>query len=476
MGTTARRVLGAIAFLSALAPVLADTVILKNGSSFDGTILEETADHVVLSLAGGSLTFPKSDIVRIVRDPDTRSKTPPPDATEPEPTTPADPVQVPPAAPPDGAPGEALGAADLTRVPQSPRVTLQAEGRPLEEVLEELTKQIAFRFTPPFSGGGKPIDLSEKDVPLWKAILSICRKGPWGLCVVQDSTNDGLVLRVDDEDPFVVADIQGPVLFVGHGLIKDHVFDDTGAFVEKEGIKFSVWVDPNGRMRILEPRLEPQFLFTFEDGRQVQLKADKETQLMLNARSWFFFAREELSEASADVRVRVPLYGAVAVGEATLPWRAGATASSGEVEVTVRDVKTEQVKVRDEEDRFKTRKVDRFVVTLHAIHTTGKLMARISEERRQPTPEEQELLARPPESMVVEAHEAWIVGEDGRRLRATLDDAPGISSPWHGITTEASVRVAEPGFVPKEVVFRWAHDFRHFELDFALDDVPLRAR
>ena len=460
--------------LLAVAVVSADTVILKNGSSFDGTIVEETDDHVVISLAGGRLTFPKSDVVRIERDPETRPKTPPPDEPEPQPLTPADPVTVPPAA--EVPPGEALGPSDLARVPQSPRVTLETSQQPLPEVLEELSRQAGFRFTPPFSGNAKGINLRAKDVPLWEAVHSICRQGPWGLCVVQDSTHDGLVLRIDDDDPLLTVDLQGPVMFAGHGTVKELVFDGEGAWVEKEGIKFSVWIDPNGRMRIVEPRLDPQFLFTFEDGRQIQIKADKETQTMLNGRAWFFTPREELSGAAADVRLSVPLYGAVAVGEATLPWRAGAAAAGGEVEVTVRDAKSAKVEVRDEKDWMKTRKVDQFAVTVHVIHSAGKLMAKVAEERRQPTPEEEERLKLPPEAMAVEPHEVWIVGEDGRRLRAALDDAAGISSPWHGKACDATVRVDKPGFVPKEVVVRWAYDFRRFDLEFLLEDVPLKAR
>lgn len=468
----------AVALLVATA-TSADTVILKNGSSFDGTIVEETDDHVVISLAGGTLTFPKSDVVRVVRDPETRPKNPPPDPQagappKTEPSTPADPVPVPPAAEPP--PGEVLGPSDLARVPQSPRITLDARQKPLPEALEELTQQAAFRFTPPFGGNAKGIDLRAKDAPLWETVLSICRQGPWGLCVVQDSSYDSLVLRIDDDDPLLVADIQGPVMLVGHGLVKQNVFEGEGVWVEKDGIMFSLWIDPNGRMRIVEPRLDPLFFFRFDDGRQLQVQADKETQTMLNGRTWFFTPREELSGATADVRLTVPLYGAVAVGEATLPWRAGASRAGGGVEVTVRDAKSAQVEVRDEKDWFKTRKVDQFTATVHVIHSAGKLMARIAEERRQPTPEEEKVLQLPPEAMAVETHEVWVVGEDGRRLRAALDDAAGISSPWHGKASDATVRVDEPGFVPKEVVVRWAHDFRRFELEFLLEDVPLTAR
>ncbi|GEM_PF-5540709 len=468
-----RRVVWAVVLLAALA-ASADTVILKNGSSFDGTILEETDDRVVISIAGGSLTFPKTDVVRITRDPGTRPKNPPPDEPETPPSTPGDPVPVPPAA--EAASGGALGPADLARVPQSPRVTLEARQQPLPEVLEELSQQAAFRFTPPFSGSAKGIDLRAEDAPLWEAVLSICRQGPWGLCVVQDSSYEGLVLRIDDDDPILVADIQGPAMLAGHGLVKESVFDGAGAWVDKDGIKFSLWIDPNGRMRILEPRLDPQFFFTFEDGRQIQIQADKETQFMLNGRSWFFEPSEELSGAAADVRLRIPIYGAVAISEATLPWRAGASGSSAEAEVTVREVKSENVEVRDEKDWFEKKKVDQFTATVHVIHSAGKLMARLSEERRQATTEEQKLLQLPPEAMAVECHEVWIVGEDGRRLRATLDDAAGISSPWHGKASDATIRVEEPGFVPKEIVVRWAHDFRRFELEFLLKDLPLRAR
>lgn len=49
------------------APLLADEVILKNGSSFAGTITEETDTSVTIRMDSGAMTFEKSRVERIVR-------------------------------------------------------------------------------------------------------------------------------------------------------------------------------------------------------------------------------------------------------------------------------------------------------------------------------------------------------------------------------------------------------------------------
>jgi hypothetical protein len=51
--------------LPALAPVHADTVYLANGRSFEGVIAEETASEVRIQMPGGSLSLPRSHVLRV---------------------------------------------------------------------------------------------------------------------------------------------------------------------------------------------------------------------------------------------------------------------------------------------------------------------------------------------------------------------------------------------------------------------------
>jgi hypothetical protein len=51
--------------LPALVPVHADTVYLANGRSFEGVIAEETASEVKIQMPGGSLSLPRSHVLRV---------------------------------------------------------------------------------------------------------------------------------------------------------------------------------------------------------------------------------------------------------------------------------------------------------------------------------------------------------------------------------------------------------------------------
>jgi hypothetical protein len=55
--------------LVCLAPVLrADEVVLKNGRTLKGRVVETTDDKLVLSLDSGSITLRQSDISDVIRD------------------------------------------------------------------------------------------------------------------------------------------------------------------------------------------------------------------------------------------------------------------------------------------------------------------------------------------------------------------------------------------------------------------------
>lgn len=57
----------AFAFLGLASAIRADTVILDNGSRFDGTIVKETDDEIVLKLDSGQMKLKKARIKKIVR-------------------------------------------------------------------------------------------------------------------------------------------------------------------------------------------------------------------------------------------------------------------------------------------------------------------------------------------------------------------------------------------------------------------------
>lgn len=57
-----------VLWLVCLGALFADEVVLKNGSSFEGRIVEETADRVAIDIGSGILKFEKSTVARIERD------------------------------------------------------------------------------------------------------------------------------------------------------------------------------------------------------------------------------------------------------------------------------------------------------------------------------------------------------------------------------------------------------------------------
>lgn len=57
-----------VLWLVCLCALLADEVVLKNGSAFEGRIVEETKDRISIDIGSGILKFEKSTVARITRD------------------------------------------------------------------------------------------------------------------------------------------------------------------------------------------------------------------------------------------------------------------------------------------------------------------------------------------------------------------------------------------------------------------------
>lgn len=65
LGLLARAAVAAALALALAAPLPADTVTTKSGETFKGTIVEETAEHVVLESIAGKMTIPRATIETI---------------------------------------------------------------------------------------------------------------------------------------------------------------------------------------------------------------------------------------------------------------------------------------------------------------------------------------------------------------------------------------------------------------------------
>lgn len=464
----------------------ADTVVLKNGSAFDGQIVEETAAAVVLRTPDGTMTFRRDQVARLVRG--GKKPAPPPD---PKPTPPADPGKTaPPAdpgqtAPPKPAAGPAAApaapgatAAELAGLPQSPPISLNAADVPLDEVLKDLSRQAGVSV----GWGGhfaKPpaVTLALAQVPFWEALLTLCRHagGPFEM-----SQGQKHMIELGGHPGAVPSgQVLGPVLLASFGVLNQSFYDDAKKqWLHKDALRLVLLLDPRSTLRIVEPRLDPDFRFTPEGGSPVTLKADKELQNAMGqfevpGREWSFLPRAELAGKKADATVRIPLHWATALQKARLKCAGGEASSGGDLELRLEAVKSDRTKVSDPGGAAYDVDADRFTATFQVIHAQGILFAAIRKEKRVPTKEEAARLVGFPECALVTAHQAHFVGEDGSTLSATLRSAEGMSSPWDGYRFEAVATQVEPGFHPKEVVIECATGYRAFAVELALTDVPL---
>lgn len=237
-------------------------------------------------------------------------------------------------------------------------------------------------------------------------------------------------------------------------------------------------MDPRSGLLIKEPRLDPSFTFETVSG-PVTLTADDEMQNALGqfdvqGREWRFFPKPEWGDKT-DITVTLPLYGPSQSHEASLECTEGVTVVSDLFEVKCLSTASEKKRDHDPDASSSMVDMERVTVKFHVVHQGGKVMSRLIEERRRPTPEEEAQTKGFPDSGVVSVSSVQMEGEDGVALAATFRAASGMSSPIGGYAFEAYVQRKQPGFRPRRIRVGLASGYGPVSVSLNLKEVSLKA-
>jgi len=431
--------------------LLADVVVLKNGNEFEGKVVEETPERVVLQMPYGTMEFPRSQIQEIKKKEGYVVPKPPPAPKEtPKPEGPAKTEEPAPAAPATApkkpAPGSP-GPVDLSTVPQSPRVTLEASERSPEEVLYKISRQSNHKIEWNESGEEKRLTLSLQNAFFWEAIMTVCEQGGWGFSMYAQPGNPIGIPGSFNAPPPRGYQVAGPLLLVWHGLNEESTFDFStkpAKSVKVTQLALNLMVDPKSSARIMEPVLNPDFTFTLQGGRQVTVKSDREMQDGMGGRAWRFRPGGQLSGDTADLSVTIPVWAPARSREARLPWRKQATAKVGDVNVTLADI------------------VKEGTTNLRVSLTLGYDEAVLKEFTS-----DEAMGAR-----VISVTGIAVTGKNGTRIEGHLGSGGGspMGYTWSG-TLEP-----EAGSEPAEFIATWTEGYARVDVPFRLKGIPLSAK
>ena len=478
-GALARSIAFGVAVLAwgLLVPpsALADTIILKNGNRLDGKVVKEKASEVIFRTKGMEMAIPREDIQEIQKSGHTDPPRPPLDTKPPEPPPPpghepgpkpADPP--PPVVPPSG-PAVSLpdaSAPDLDLTPQSPRVTLDASDRPVDEVLYKIGKQAGRQIE--WEGDEKKnVSVSVQNAPFWEPLVQACRQSGVGFTIYSQPGNPIKAPGMSSH-PIRLYDVKGPVLLAWHGLVEDDKFDFsvTPAVSRKvRTLSLEMRLDPACQVRIKDPVLKPEFTFVTAQGGRIVRKADEEAQDGMGGRAWRFEPAGGTPEEPSEVEVSIPLWIPGAPVEASLPWVEGGKGAAGSVTASIAKLSAEAGKPVSADLSLavseEVRKAD--------AAASAALLARLNAEKRPPTPSETALLEGG--SRVLSIHRIVLVLENGARVAGRTGG--GMSGPY---ASNYRIEFGDaPAAKPKELEISWSEGLSPLTVPFRLKDKPSAA-
>jgi len=356
--------------------------------------------------------------------------------------------------------------AELRALPQCKPVTLKVKEKSLGGVLEEISRQAGFLV----EGSGArnmPVTLSLENSPFLEALAPICRQGGWNLQEFQ--REDGRFLKLDENFPIKGFQVRGPLMLAWYDLTtaSKYNFDDPKNPVKSIRYRLGLIEDPLGHIKPGgdKPFRDVPVAFLLPDGKRLELNSDHAKNVWSSSEpTWEFEPRVELAGDKVSIEVTVPILAPTLLQKSVVAWTANASAKAGSLNITLETVKEEKKK-----DFMTNAEFNEFSATFKAIHSTGELMTQIQKENRQPTAEENEKL----KGGVLAAHEVWLLGTNGSRVKGNARSASGISSPVHGYRYEAKFKPDKPDFKPKEIEITVAEGFREFRILFKLENVPL---
>lgn len=468
----------AFAFLPA-GGLLADTVVLKSGEVIEGKVLKEREDEVIVRARGMEMTLPREEIQEIrkgeYKDPPPKPPDPPPAKPGPAPEGPARPG---PEARVPGSEGPVESAVPpgaeptLDTTPQSPRVTLDLQDRPVDEALYKIGRQSGHDVE--WDGSSeqkKNLTLSLKEAPFWEAILAVCSRGGWGYTMYSQPGNP-IKVPAMSSPPVRGYQVRGPVALIWHGLVQNTEFDFSQTPArprDVEAMNLDLKLDPRCHVRLYGARTDPEFTFAI-GGRRAVVKADKEMQDGMGGRAWRFVPKPELSGDRADLSVEITVWYPGPEREARLPLRAGSEAKSGDVTVALPRAVTPagaglSASIRLSGDP-KALEEDR--------KAADAILAEINRAGRAPTAAESEKVQGILEGgrRLLAVGEIALIGEDGSRVAGHAGSS--MSGP---LAYEAAATFEPPaGFKPKEISISWTSGFRAETIPFRLEGIPLGRR
>ena len=324
-------------------------------------------------------------------------------------------------------------------------VTLEVKGKPLPEVLAELSRQSGLK-SEWWGGIGDPPtgDLSVKGGTILEAVASLCKAHAWGISL-SDDMEGGYTLKVDGTQtrlPVLAYAASGPILLVWYGLGTTQEFDfDLNPPVPKPVTKYrmGLLVDPLSHAEVLDraaQKLARDIPLTLRlpDGKELTLQSDHRPNTFGGEMRWEFKPRPEWAGVSGTFSVTLPYEVPARLHTTEVPFASGKTDAEG-VRIDLEADAATTKKVRDPKDYFKEIDVREFTGKLHLIHASalGLEEVRPYERKREPTEDEARRLKALEEGTgVLQTHAFSIIMKDGSALEGPMHKTQGISSPWHG--------------------------------------------
>ncbi len=368
-------------------------------------------------------------------------------------------------------------AADIhwNEIPQSGLITLNVKGKPVKEVIEEVSKQAGFLVE--WGGDSKAtVDVSVDKASLMETLASICRQGNWGMMEYQSAR--GSLFQLPEEFPIKQYQAKGPVLLAWHDFATiTNVFKDVSS-----KYRLNLIIDPQSHIEtsMEESVRDEPITFILEDGKRVTLKSDHDRSKFTSGDcKWMFDAGKGLTGKKITIEASIPAIVPTRMGTAVLPWKSSSSGAAGDVNVFLETVKMETAQESNHDvhskDFMKKHDIHEFSANFKVAHSAAAVFEKLQKENRQPTGEEAEKLKIFPEGGVLAPHAAVLIGEDGTRIPGLVESPDGMSSssPYQGYPKKAVFKVDDLKFTPKEIQLSWAEGFRRVTIPFKMENVPL---
>jgi hypothetical protein len=450
--TVAAAALAIAAVFLVITEAGADVIVLMNGSKIDGKIIKHTATEVTVEVTYGRLTFRPDEIKEVVKKDGTVEPFKP--QGEPErPQVPQNPsgggteTHEPPVKPTVGnatPPSLDQIIKDLRGISQTPCVTLNAVGKPMRLIVAEIASQTKHEIKCELAGdkADTPLTLSLRDVPMWEAVLAVCRECETGFKV---RYQDGNSIDIGAGSPVVREyRVFGPFALVWFGACKIDAIDPVKGqpeSVSQTWMVLDMYLDTGAETKIEDWADDLVFKFSVDGGEAVEVKPVDAFQDGMGGRSWRFSPDSALLGKTATLDVIVPVSAATRLNQAMIPWKSGGETRSGRLGITLGEIKPADKRLCTS---LKMAYDKSFMETLR---TEGQL-----------------------KDSVIGMKELALIGVDGFRLAPEMRSGGPTGTGEYGYELTF---LPPDGFQPAQLQVTWNDGYRFFRLPFRIEGIPL---